>query len=57
MLLQEPDLQDFLNAFNKSEVRYLIVGGAAVILHGYARTTVDLDICLRKIECSGQAEQ
>jgi len=28
MLLQEPDLQDFLNAFNKSEVRYLIVGGA-----------------------------
>jgi predicted nucleotidyltransferase len=50
MLLQEPDLQDFLNAFNKSEVKYLIVGGAAVILHGYARTTVDLDIWVEKSE-------
>jgi len=50
MLLQEPDLQDFLKAFNKSEVRYLIVGGAAVILHGYARTTVDLDIWVEKSE-------
>jgi hypothetical protein len=50
MLLQEPDLQDFLNAFNKGEVKYLIVGGAAVILHGYARTTVDLDIWVERSE-------
>ncbi|MFA6835156.1 MAG: hypothetical protein WCR04_01975 [Fibrobacteraceae bacterium] len=42
-LLLEPDLQDFLKTFNQCKVRYMIVGGASVILHGYARTTVDLD--------------
>jgi len=50
MFLQEPDLQDFLKAFNSSKVKYLIVGGAAVILQGYARTTVDLDIWVEKSE-------
>ncbi|MCK9182580.1 MAG: hypothetical protein M0P13_06855 [Fibrobacteraceae bacterium] len=36
-------MQDFLKTFNQCKVRYMIVGGASVILHGYARTTVDLD--------------
>ncbi len=31
-------------ALNARGVRYLIVGGLAVVLHGYARLTVDLDL-------------
>ncbi len=38
------DFRDFLKALNKQEVRYLLVGGFAVILHGYSRTTGDMDI-------------
>ncbi len=38
------DFVDFLNALNTSEVEYIIVGGYAVIYHGYNRTTGDLDI-------------
>lgn len=29
---------------NKHQVRYILVGGFAVILHGYSRTTGDMDI-------------
>lgn len=29
------DFRDFLAALNKHEVRYILVGGFAVILHGY----------------------
>lgn len=38
------DFQDFIAALNAAEVRYILVGGYAVILHGYARTTGDMDI-------------
>jgi len=40
----DKDLMDFLKALNNAEVRYLVVGGVSVIIHGYARTTMDLDI-------------
>jgi hypothetical protein len=46
----EPDIRDFIAAFNQVEVRYLVVGGSAVILHGYARTTVDLDLWVERTE-------
>ena len=46
----EPDIQDFLRTFNQCNVQYLIVGGVSVILHGYARTTVDLDIWVNRTE-------
>lgn len=39
-----PDFREFLEALNLHGVRYLLVGGYAVILHGYARTTGDMDI-------------
>ncbi|GHV11628.1 hypothetical protein AGMMS49938_02670 [Fibrobacterales bacterium] len=48
MLFLEPDIQDFIKAFNAAKVRYLVVGGASVILHGYARTTVDLDLWVER---------
>lgn len=41
------DFRDFLISFNRQEVEYLIVGGYAVILHGYHRTTGDLDIWVK----------
>lgn len=33
-----------LDAFNRHDVKYIVVGGWAVILHGFTRTTLDLDI-------------
>lgn len=38
------DIQEFLNLLFEFEVRYVIVGGEAVIYHGYARLTGDVDI-------------
>lgn len=38
------DFRDFLSAFNKYNVRYILVGGFSVILHGYSRTTGDMDV-------------
>ena len=46
-LLNE-DFLDFIRALNQHEVEYLIVGGYAVIFHGYPRTTGDLDIWIHK---------
>lgn len=34
---------DALRSFNKFEVEYVVVGGIAVVAHGYDRTTGDLD--------------
>lgn len=42
------DFQDFLRSLNNNEVDYILVGGYAVILHGYARTTGDMDIWVQK---------
>ena len=42
------DFCDFLSALNKNEVRYILVGGFAVILHGYSRTTGDMDIWVER---------
>ncbi len=38
------DFRDFIAALNNNKVEYLLVGGYAVIIHGYRRTTGDLDI-------------
>ena len=42
------DCSDFLAALNKQQVRYILVGGFSVILHGYARTTGDMDIWVER---------
>ncbi len=36
--------EDVLRALNVAGVRYVLVGGTAVILHGVPRTTADLDM-------------
>jgi hypothetical protein len=38
-----PDILAFILLLDKHEVRYVIVGGEAVIFHGYARLTGDVD--------------
>lgn len=38
------DVTEFLFLLSKHEVRYLIVGGEAVIYYGYARLTGDIDL-------------
>lgn len=38
------DFTEFIVALNSAKVEYLLVGGYAVIFHGYNRTTGDLDI-------------
>lgn len=43
-----PDFRDFILALNNNDVEYLLVGGYAVILHGYSRTTGDMDIWVNR---------
>ena len=40
------DFRDFLLSLNKTEVKYVLVGGYSVIFHGYHRVTGDLDLFL-----------
>lgn len=37
------DFGHFINAFNQSEVEYILVGAYAVILHGYSRDIRNLE--------------
>ncbi|QHV98341.1 nucleotidyltransferase [Spirosoma endbachense] len=46
--LFNPDFQDFVEALRRQDVRYVLVGGYSVILHGYNRTTGDMDILVEK---------
>ena len=43
----ETDFIDFVKLCNKYEVEYLVIGGYAVSIHGYPRSTKDLDICIK----------
>jgi len=38
------DFKEFVELLNKNRVKYLVVGGYAVALHGYPRYTKDLDV-------------
>jgi len=38
------DFREFIQSLNDSQVRYLVVGGYAVALHGHPRYTKDLDL-------------
>ncbi|MCI0634263.1 MAG: nucleotidyltransferase [Actinobacteria bacterium] len=42
MALFEP----IFDALNRADARYVVVGGVAVVLHGYARLTGDLDLAV-----------
>jgi Nucleotidyl transferase of unknown function (DUF2204) len=42
------DFRDFLKALNENKVNYILVGGYAVVLHGYPRTTGDMDLWVER---------
>jgi len=44
------DFADFIQCLNKHQVEYMLVGGYAVILRGYSRSTGDMDIWVNKTE-------
>jgi hypothetical protein len=45
-MILSPDFKEFVQSLNDNGVRYLVVGGYAVALHGHPRYTKDLDIWL-----------
>ncbi|MEQ8469259.1 hypothetical protein [Coleofasciculus sp. E1-EBD-02] len=46
------DFKEFIQSLNDNQVRYLVIGGYAVALHGYPRYTKDIDIWI-EIEIAG----
>ena len=45
-----PDFRDFISSLNNHGVKYILVGGYSVILHGYSRTTGDMDLWVERTE-------
>lgn len=48
-----PELEDLLalcTALNREGARYVLIGGFAVILHGFVRTTKDIDLLVESSE-------
>ena len=52
-----PEFKRLLNAFHSKGVEYLLVGGYAVIFHGYVRTTGDVDLLDRRDSSAPQRNQ
>lgn len=46
--MPNPDFREFIQSLNDNRVRYLVVGGYAVALHGHPRYTQDLDIWISR---------
>ena len=46
----EKDFLDFLRLCNEREVKYLVIGGYAVSIHGYVRYTKDIDVAIELSE-------
>ncbi len=50
-----PDTREFIELLDRHAVRYVIVGGEAVIFHGYARLTGDVDFFYEPTEENARA--
>lgn len=48
MNILNDDFKDFFVFLNQYEVEYIVVGGYAVIVRGYSRSTGDIDIWVNK---------
>lgn len=44
--MQKQSVETIIVALNRAKVRYLVVGGLAVVAHGFVRFTADLDLVL-----------
>lgn len=49
-MILEKDFEDFVKLLNKHKVKYMIVGGYALAIHGKPRHTGDLDIWINNSE-------
>ncbi len=49
------DFREFIESLNANQVRYLIIGGYAVALHGHPRYTKDLDVWVERSLDNAQA--
>lgn len=38
------DFKEFIGLLDKNDVRYIVIGGYAVVYHGYVRSTNDIDL-------------
>ncbi|MCB0083005.1 MAG: hypothetical protein KDE47_18825 [Caldilineaceae bacterium] len=45
-LTLDQDFKEFIQSLNDNDVRYLVVGGYAVAVHGHPRYTKDIDVWL-----------
>jgi len=50
MHFEHEDFRKIFRLLNRYQVEFMIIGGYAVIFHGYHRTTGDLDIWLKPTE-------
>ena len=48
-------LTEIFKSLDDAEVRYLVVGGVAVVLHGYPRFTADLDLVFELTQANASA--
>jgi predicted nucleotidyltransferase len=44
--MQRHSVESMIAALNQYGVQYLVVGGSAVVAHGYVRFTADVDLML-----------
>ena len=55
-----PELEDLLSlcqALNREQARYVLIGGFAVILHGFVRGTKDIDLLVDPEKSNVQARR
>lgn len=43
-----PNPEEFITLLNNAQVEYVVIGGVALVAHGSARATFDLDICYKR---------
>lgn len=48
--IYQEDFRDFIKVLNDNDVKYIMVGGMAVIHYGHARVTGDMDIWVERTE-------
>ncbi len=48
------DFLDFIQLCNKHSVEYLVIGGYAVSIYGYPRSTKDMDVCIKRSEVNAR---
>src|SRR5690606_31049816 len=42
------DFKEFFKSLNDNKVEYLLIGGYAVVVHGYVRNTSDIDLVVSR---------